>query len=91
MSISTEDRERISSRHPRRRSKDLGRNRLRAGEASSDATALPIFDRCRAALCAAWLLVAFTAMTVYRILSLQVCRFLVTSCCSFACRACGSR
>ena len=75
MSISAQDRERISSA-------------IRAAEAmtsveiicvlaktSSNGTVLPVFIAAVAALTLPWLLVAFTAMTVYRILSLQIAVF----------------
>jgi hypothetical protein len=58
-----------------RRNQDVRRDRLRAGETSSDATGLPILLAALAALALPWLLVALTALTVHRILLLQAVVF----------------
>jgi len=61
MDISEHDRQRISATNSRRRNQDVRRDRLRAGETSSDATGLPILLAALAALALPWLLVALTA------------------------------
>ena len=77
MSISAQDRERISKAIRAAEAKTSGEIVCVLAQTSSDATALPVFIAAVAALALPWLLVAFTAMTVQRILSLQVLVFLV--------------
>jgi putative membrane protein len=77
MVISEQDRERISKAIRAAETKTSGEIVCVLAETSSDAIALPILIAAVAALALPWLLVAFTAMTVYRILSLQVIVFLV--------------
>jgi putative membrane protein len=77
MSISDEDRHRISKAIRAAEAKTSGEIVCVLAQTSSDAIALPILIAAVAALALPWLLVAFTAMTVYRILSLQVIVFLV--------------
>jgi putative membrane protein len=77
MSISEDDRERISKAIRAAEEKTSGEIVCVLAQTSSDATALPILVAALAALALPWLLVAFTAMTVLRILSLQVLLFLV--------------
>jgi putative membrane protein len=77
MSLSQQDRERISQAIRAAEAKTSGEIVCVLAQTSSDATALPILIAAVAALALPWLLVAFTAMTVYRILSLQVIVFLV--------------
>jgi putative membrane protein len=77
MSISDEDRHRISKAIRAAEAKTSGEIVCVLAQTSSDAIALPILIATVAALALPWLLVAFTAMTVYRILSLQVIVFLV--------------
>ena len=76
MVISEQDRERISKAIRAAETKTSGEIVCVLAETSSDAIALPILIAAVAALALPWLLVAFTAMTVYRILSLQVIAFL---------------
>jgi putative membrane protein len=77
MSISVEDRERIAKAIRAAEAKTSGEIVCVLAQTSSDATALPVLLAAVAALALPWLLVAFTAMTVHRILSLQVIVFLV--------------
>jgi putative membrane protein len=77
MSISEQDRERISKAIRAAEAKTSGEIVCVLAQTSSDAIALPILIAAVAALALPWLLVAFTAMTVYRILSLQVIVFFV--------------
>ena len=77
MSISEQDRERISKAIRAAEAKTSGEIVCVLAHTSSDAIALPILIAAVAALSLPWLLVALTAMTVYRILSLQVVVFLV--------------
>ena len=77
MSISAQDRERISAAIRAAEAKTSGEIVCVLAQTSSDATALPIFIAAVAALALPWLLVAFTAMPVHRILSLQVVVFVV--------------
>ena len=65
-----------SKRHPFCRGKDLWPNRLRAGTSILHTTGLPVLIAAVASLVMPWLLITFTAMTVHRILSLQVVVFL---------------
>ena len=75
MTISTQDRERISVAIRAAEAKTSGEIVCVLAQSSSDATALPVFLAAVAALALPWLLVAFTAMTVQRILSLQTVMF----------------
>jgi len=77
MSISAQDRERISNAVRAAEAKTSGEIVCVLAQTSSDVTALPIFIAAIVALALPWLLVAFTAMTVQRILSLQIAIFLV--------------
>lgn len=77
MSISEQDRERISKAIRAAEAKTSGEIVCVLAQTSSDATALPVLLAAVAALALPWLLVAFTAMTVYRILSLQILVFVV--------------
>ena len=75
MTISAQDRERISSAIHAAEAKTSGEIVCVLAQTSSDATALPVLIAAVSALALPWLLVAFSAMTVYRILSLQVVVF----------------
>jgi putative membrane protein len=75
MSISAQDRERISSAIRAAEAMTSVEIICVLAETSSNATVLPVFIAAVAALTLPWLLVAFTAMTVYRILSLQIAVF----------------
>jgi putative membrane protein len=75
MSITAHDRERIAGAIRAAEAKTSGEIVCVLAKTSADATALPIFIAAMAALALPWLLVAFTAMTVERILSLQVVLF----------------
>jgi len=77
MSISAQDRERISKAIRAAEAGTSGEIVCVLAQTSSDATALPVLIAAAAALALPWLLVASTAMTVQRILSLQVVVFLV--------------
>jgi putative membrane protein len=77
MSISKEDYERIATAIRSAEARTSGEIVCVLAETSSHTTALPVFIAAVAALMTPWLLVAFTAMTVYRILSLQAVVFLV--------------
>jgi putative membrane protein len=77
MSISAADHERISKAIRAAEAKTSGEIVCVLTHTSSDATGLPILIAAVVALALPWLLVAFTSMTVYRILSLQVLVFLV--------------
>jgi len=76
MIISTQDRERISNAIRTAEARTSGEIVCVLARTSSDTTALPILLAAMAALALPWLLVAFTQMTVYRILSLQIVLFL---------------
>jgi putative membrane protein len=76
MDISAQDRERIASAIHAAEAKTSGEIVCVLAQTSSDATALPVLIAAAAALALPWLLVAFTAMTVHRILSLQILMFL---------------
>lgn len=76
MSISAQDRERIATAIRAAEAKTSGEIVCVLTQSSSDATALPILVAAAVALVLPWLLVAFTAMTVHRILSLQIVVFL---------------
>jgi putative membrane protein len=83
MDISKEDHDRITSAIRASEAKTSGEIVCVLARSSSHATALPVFIAAAVALAAPWLLVAFTAMTVQRILSLQVVVFLVLLMVSF--------
>jgi putative membrane protein len=75
MSISTLDRERISGAIRAAEAKTSGEIVCVLAQTCSDATALPVLLAAFAALALPWLLVALTAMTVQRILTLQIVVF----------------
>jgi putative membrane protein len=75
MDISEPDRERISAAIRAAEAKTSGEIVCVLARASSDATGLPILLAALLALALPWLLVAFTALTVHRILLLQVVVF----------------
>jgi putative membrane protein len=75
MSISGEDRQRISAAIRAAEAKTSGEIVCVLAQASSDATALPILLAALVALALPWVMVAFTAMPVNRILLLQVVVF----------------
>ena len=77
MSISKEDHERIAIAIHSAEAKTFGEIVCVLAQTSTHTTALPVFISAVAALAMPWLLVTFTAMTVHRILSLQVVAFLV--------------
>jgi putative membrane protein len=79
MEISLDDRERISTAIRATEGKTSGEIVCVLARTSSDATALPIFIAALIALALPWLLVATTAMPVFRILSLQIAVFLVAT------------
>jgi putative membrane protein len=76
MSISKEDQERISNAIHSAEAKTSGQIVCVLAQTSSHTTALPALIAAVAALAMPWLLVTFTAMTVHRILSLQVIVFI---------------
>jgi putative membrane protein len=76
MSISKEDHERIASAIHSAETKTSGEIVCVLAQTSSHTTALPILFAAVVALAVPWLLMIFTAMTVHRILSLQVLAFL---------------
>ena len=75
MSISEQDRERISSAIRAAEAMTSGEIVCVLAQTSTDATALPILIAAVTALALPWLLVAFTEMTVHRILVLQIVLF----------------
>jgi putative membrane protein len=75
MHISEQDRERISAAIRAAEAKTSGEIVCVLAQASSDATGLPILLAALGALVLPWLLVASTALTVHRILLLQVAVF----------------
>ena|ERR1041385_1859345 len=75
MTISKEDRERISTAIRAVEQKTSGEIVCVLAKTSSDATALPILIAATVALALPWLLVAFTALTVQRMLGLQILTF----------------
>ena len=77
MSISPQDRKRISAAIHAAEAKTSGEIVCVLAQASSDATALPILIAALVALALPWPIVAFTAMPVDRILLLQVLVFFV--------------
>jgi putative membrane protein len=77
MSISVQDRNRISAAIRGVEARTSGEIVCVLARTSSDATALPVLMAALAALALPWLLVAFTQMSVHRILLLQIASFLV--------------
>src|SRR5579859_537722 len=77
MDISQEDHERIAKAIHSAEAKTSAEIACVLAKTSSHNTAMPIFIASAAAFAAAWLFMAFTAMTVQRILSLQLVVFLV--------------
>jgi putative membrane protein len=75
MSISAQDRERVSAAIRAAEAKTSGEIVCVLAQASSDATALPVLVAALVALALPWLFVAFTAMPVNRILLLQIVVF----------------
>jgi putative membrane protein len=75
MTMSPQDRQRISDAIRAAEAKTSGEIVCVLAQTSSDATALPVLIAAAAALALPWLLVALSAMTVHRILSLQVIVF----------------
>lgn len=76
MSISAQDHERIASAIRSAEARTSGEIVCVLARTSSHTTALPVLIAAVAALVLPWLLMTFTAMTVHRILSLQVIVFL---------------
>jgi putative membrane protein len=79
MSISVEDRSRISSAIRAAESRTSGEIVCVMAQSSTDAKAIPIILAAVVAFTLPWLLVAYTAMPVQRILSLQIIVFLLLS------------
>jgi putative membrane protein len=79
MTLSAQDRERISAAIRDAESKTTGEIICVLAQASSDSRALPILIAAIIALALPWLLVAVTGLSVHRVLSLQVVAFLVLS------------
>ena len=77
MSISAEERERISAAIRAAEAKTSGEIVCVLAQSSASATALPVFLAAIGALALPWLLVCLTAMPVYRILSLQIVAFVI--------------
>jgi len=77
MSISEQDRQRISASIRAAEAKSSGEIVCVLAQSSSDAKALPIFVAAIVALALPWGLVASTALAVNRILALQVLAFVV--------------
>jgi putative membrane protein len=75
MSVSTEDRERISTAIRAAEARTSGEIVCVLAQTSSDTTALPILVAAILALALPWLLVGFTSLPVNRILLLQVIAF----------------
>jgi putative membrane protein len=76
MSISKEDYERIAKAIHSAETNTSGEIVCVLAQTSSHTTALPVLIAAVAALAMPWLLMTFTAMTVHRILSLQIIVFL---------------
>lgn len=76
MTMSKEDQDRIAKAIHSAEARTSGQIVCVLAETSSHTTALPVFIAAAAALAMPWLLVTFTAMTVHRILSLQVIVFI---------------
>src|SRR5690349_626044 len=72
MSLSQEDRRRISDAVRLIEDRTSGEIVCVLAESSTGAAALPVFIAALAALAIPWLLVVLTPLTVYRILTLQV-------------------
>jgi putative membrane protein len=77
MSLSTQDCARIAAAIRAAEANTSGEIVCVLAQSSIGATALPVFIAAVAALVLPWLLVAFTAMTVYAILTLQVAAFVL--------------
>jgi putative membrane protein len=77
MNISTQDHDRMASAIRSAQQKTSGEIVCVLAQTSSHTTALPVFIAAVVALVLPWLLTAFIAMTVHRILLLQVIVFLV--------------
>src|SRR5262245_35977827 len=77
MSISAEDRKRISDAIRAAEAKTSGEIVCVLAETSSSATALPVFLAAVAALALPWGLAGLTVMPVYRMLSLQIAAFII--------------
>jgi putative membrane protein len=77
MSISAQDRDRISAAIRGVEVQTSGEIVCVLARTSSDGTALPVLMAAAAALALPWLLVGFTEMSVHRILLLQIATFLV--------------
>ena len=77
MTMSAQDRERISAAIRAAEAKSSGEIVCVLARTCAGATALPVFIAAVAALALPWALVAFTAMTVERILSLQIVAFVI--------------
>jgi putative membrane protein len=75
MSISAHDRERISAAIRAAEEKTSGEIVCVLAETSSTATTMPVLLAAVGALALPWLLVTFTAMPVFRILTLQIVAF----------------
>jgi putative membrane protein len=76
MTISLQDRERISNTIRSAEAKTSGEIVCVLAETSTNSTAMPTILAAATALALPWLLVIFTQMTVYRILSLQIVAFI---------------
>jgi putative membrane protein len=81
MTISKQDQERISAAIRAVEQKTSGEIVCVLAQRSSDATALPVLIAAIVALASPWLLVAFTALAVQRILALQVLIFMLLAAC----------
>jgi putative membrane protein len=79
MNISEQDRKRISTAIRLAEAKTSGEIVCVLAQASSDTSALPILVAALFSLVLPWLLVAFTTMSVHRILSLQAIIFIALS------------
>lgn len=77
MSLSAQERDRISRAIAAAEARTSGEIVCVLAQSSTGATALPVLIAAGAALATPWLLIALTAMTVDRILSLQIVVFLV--------------
>jgi putative membrane protein len=77
MNITEQDRERISTEIRAAEARTSGEIVCVLARSTCNATALPIFVSAVVALALPWLLLAFTAMPVHRILVLQIIMFLV--------------
>jgi putative membrane protein len=75
MSISAQDRERISSAIRAAEARTSGEIVCVLAQTSSDATGLPLLVAAVVALALPWLLVTFTAMSIHRVLLLQTAVF----------------